>query len=285
MNRPWFQLYGRDWLDNKELRRCSPLSRAVLVDLMCLANEGVPYGHLADKVGPLTAEYMASRCVVSVKHFRTAVAELKAHGRIHETETGILYIERMVEDEAIRLKRATGGNRSIGHPHTHPPKQKEGYPSDHPSILKKDTLPSDSVCVSEEVDFNKIPTEALELKFPPAQIVQLEKPSATGFEAFWARWGELTNRKVHKVDALRAWIGTVPPDRGALAMACLERYGTSSDVARGAISNPENWLYAQARDNWNAEWPQPRIEKRENERQHRNDVLGMAKVLRQVRES
>ena len=90
MDRPWMRFFTRDWLDSKELRRCSPLARSVLVDLMALAHEGVPYGYLADKVGPLTVQYMASRCVVSSSHFLKAIAELVLHSRL-EQPTGADY--------------------------------------------------------------------------------------------------------------------------------------------------------------------------------------------------
>lgn len=132
MDRPWMKLHTRDWLDNKELRRCSPMSRAILADLMCLAHEGVPYGHLSDKVGPLSCEYMAARCVVSLRVFHKAIVELKTNDRIAQESD--LFIPRMVSDEDIRVRRAAGGSASIGHPSTHPPKTKEGYPSDHPSL-------------------------------------------------------------------------------------------------------------------------------------------------------
>lgn len=128
MNYPWMKLHTRDWLDNKELRRCSPLSRSVLADLMCLAHEGVPYGYLTDKVGALTEKYMASRCVVPLGKFRAAVKELQDHGRLSESETKTFFIQRMVDDEDLRKRRASGGSASVGHPNTPPKKQKEGYP-------------------------------------------------------------------------------------------------------------------------------------------------------------
>jgi hypothetical protein len=109
MDRPWLQLFTRDWLDNKELRRCSPVSRAVLTDLMCLAHEGEPYGVLADKVGPLTESYMVSRCVVTKAAFRSALKELEAAHRLSKREDGALTVPRMVRDEEVRLKRAAGG--------------------------------------------------------------------------------------------------------------------------------------------------------------------------------
>jgi hypothetical protein len=122
MDRPWMKLHTRDWLDNKELRRCSPTSRATLVDLMCLAHEGYPYGHLADKLGPLSEEYMAARCFVQLPVFLESLSELKQAERVHVTESGILYIKRMVDDEDLRLRRSAGGSASIGHPNTNPPR-------------------------------------------------------------------------------------------------------------------------------------------------------------------
>ena len=128
------QFHTRDWLDNKELRRCSPAARSVLADLMCLAHEGEPYGHLSDKIGPLSDEFMASRCVVSVAAFRKYLCELVRHERIVYDGT-VYLIARMVRDESIRLSRAAGGIKSINSPNTFKPKvSEEGYPYTDPSL-------------------------------------------------------------------------------------------------------------------------------------------------------
>ncbi len=121
MNRPWMKFHTRDWLDNKELRRCSPTARAILVDLMCLAHEGTHYGYLDDKMGPLDHAFIAARCFVPIEILHAALDELKAAERVHENNNS-LFIKRMVEDEEIRVRRAEGGKLSIGHPHTHPPR-------------------------------------------------------------------------------------------------------------------------------------------------------------------
>jgi hypothetical protein len=138
MIRPWLPLHTRDVLDCKELARCEPHHRFVLLALMCLAHEGTPYGYLADEVGPLTDQYMASRCLVSLQLFRQAVASLELNTRIKRTAEGVLYISRMVRDEEIRLKRASGGKDSCNNPNV--PRRKdgeEGYPSDGPSARKE----------------------------------------------------------------------------------------------------------------------------------------------------
>lgn len=110
MERPWMKFRTRDWLDNKELRRCSPVARSVLIDLMALGHEGVPYGFLADKSGALSDAFMASRCVMTVGKFRVAVKELELYTRVHRKD-GVLLISQMVEDERRRLSSQENGSK------------------------------------------------------------------------------------------------------------------------------------------------------------------------------
>lgn len=109
MERPYLPLYTRDWLDDIALRSCSAASRAILADLMCLAHEGTPYGYLAVKGVSITERFIGGRCNVPAKLLRNAITELLQHGRLHQDETGLISIPRMVKDEALRLKRGSGG--------------------------------------------------------------------------------------------------------------------------------------------------------------------------------
>ncbi len=185
MQRPWFQMHSRDWLDNKELRRCSPTARGLLIDLMCVAHEGTPYGHLADKMGPLSAHYLYSRCSMERTQFARALGQLKASGRIAETDTDkCLYVPRMVRDEAIRLARSAGGDKSADNENVPRKKALEGYPSDHPS-LKIDSrarmrADSDSdyssSCVSSEESVRETTLTARYKEF----IAEWSKPTEDG---------------------------------------------------------------------------------------------------------
>lgn len=92
------------------------------------------------------------------------------------------------------------------------------------------------------------------------------KPKGSTFLLFWARWCELTKRKQHEGDACHAWLSVVETaEQVGLAMACLERYGASADVAKGAITNPEKWIYEQARDGWRGDWQPPPKNKRDKD--------------------
>lgn len=102
-----------------------------------------------------------------------------------------------------------------------------------------------SVSVSESgFDLKKLPTEA---KLPGAV--------STSFRQFWDRWCALTGRRVRESYACQAWISVVDFETESAAMACLERYGVSNEVRRGAVTNPDKWIYEQARDRWHADWP------------------------------
>lgn len=109
MKRPYLQLFTRDFLDCKELARCAPEERFVLIGLMCLAHEGDQYGFLCDSVGPLNEAYMASRCLVSLRLMRRSITALLKANRLAIDEDECLYVPRMVRDEEIRQKRGAGG--------------------------------------------------------------------------------------------------------------------------------------------------------------------------------
>jgi uncharacterized protein YdaU (DUF1376 family) len=85
-----------------------------------------------------------------------------------------------------------------------------------------------------------------------------EKPAPgivrQSFAGFWTRWCELTKRKQRESFACQAWISVVEFETEQAAMACLERYGASDEVQRGIVSNPDRWLYDQARDKFAGEW-------------------------------
>lgn len=87
------------------------VARSVLADLMALAHEGTPYGYLADKIGPLSTSFLASRCVISAAKFNSAVVELLTAERVNRGEGQVLFIRRMVEDEELRIRRAAGGGK------------------------------------------------------------------------------------------------------------------------------------------------------------------------------
>lgn len=81
------------------------------MDLICLAAEGEPYGHLRDKFEPLPDSYLIARCHTTKKDFGKFLSELTARERIFRDEFGSLVIPQMVEHEKTRKARADGGSK------------------------------------------------------------------------------------------------------------------------------------------------------------------------------
>jgi hypothetical protein len=209
------QLYTRDWLDSTELRRCSPLARSVLTDLMCMAHEGTPYGFISDKIGGMTDEYLASRFVVPLKAFKEALAELEKAERLH-VKDGIRFIKRMVDDEDLRIRRAAGGAASQGNPKVPRKVIQEGYPSAEsigsPSskIDSRERARAESDCGSDskksemiKPQFGDFPLTyaAITSRFPSADVPLIHRILMAAGEAFTS----VSNPKItHPDDAVFA---------------------------------------------------------------------------------
>lgn len=239
MDRPWMQFFTRDWLDCKELGRCSPFSQAILVRLMCIAHEGKPYGFLADSSGPLTIGWMAARCVVTGGRITKAIAELKEHTRLAYQEPGGLFVPRMVEDEAERLRRQAAGRKG-GNPNLLKLAVNHGsYPPPQPPY------DSDSVCVSSS-GFIDLPEKTKSLR--------VREECSPRFPEFWEQY------PLKKGEDLCAgiWVSIVGVVDEPAVFACLARYLASDQVARGAVMNPNNWLHDCSRDRWKTNWPAAR---------------------------
>ncbi len=118
---------------------------------------------------------------------------------------------------------------------------------DHPYARTRADSVYDSVVSSEILKLEKETMSRAQEKKPG--------PVSTSFANFWARWCELTKRRQRESYACQAWISVVEVETEAAAMECLERYGLSGDVQRGAIASPDKWIYDQARDAWRGDWP------------------------------
>jgi hypothetical protein len=142
MERPWWKFYGRDWLADRELHRCSIEARGLWITMLCLMNEGLPYGHMADKKGAISPKMLAAQAYISVAYCSKLIVELETNEVFSRTEAGVIFSRRMVKDEKIRAARAAGGIKSIEHPLTHKPKgYAEGTHSATLNLKDKGTIP------------------------------------------------------------------------------------------------------------------------------------------------
>jgi hypothetical protein len=194
-------------------------------------------------VGPLTGEYMASRCVVSRSKFSEALQQLVTAGRIVATETSY-FIPRMVEDEDIRQRRAAGGKLG-GNPNL-PVKHEVNLPLN----LTHATEGYPHSRARTRADSGSVFESGFDLK---KENLPLNGKTSARWEEFQA----LYPYRIELDDAARQFISVVSVDNEADVFACLARYLASDQVARGATMKPAKWLLTGHRDKWLSDWPKP----------------------------
>jgi DnaT DNA-binding domain len=107
--RPAFQFYPADWRKDVELRACSLAARGLWIDLMCVAHECEPYGHLMLNGKPMTPAQIAGQIGVPAAQVKKLLDELVDNGVARRTEQGAIFSKRMVDDERLREQRAETG--------------------------------------------------------------------------------------------------------------------------------------------------------------------------------
>lgn len=124
MSRPSFQFYTKDWRANSKLRRCSPASRGVWVDILCALHDSDEYG-----IARYPLKELASEVGASLAHVRELVEKGVLKGSdsayneplIYRPKSGrkegppvtlldrqagpIWFSSRMVKDEYVRNNR------------------------------------------------------------------------------------------------------------------------------------------------------------------------------------
>jgi hypothetical protein len=115
MKRPAFQFYPADWRKDAALQSCSLAAQGLWVNLMCIAHECEPYGHLTINGTPMTAAQIARLVGLSAKEAQALLTELLDTGVASTTAHGVIFSRRMVRDEDIRNRRAAGGPAGADH--------------------------------------------------------------------------------------------------------------------------------------------------------------------------
>jgi len=115
MKRPSFQFYPADWRKDTALQFCSLPARGLWVEMMCIAHECEPYGHLIVNGRPMTVSQIGRLVGIGEKECGKLLDELFDAGVPSRTEEGAIFSRRMVNDEEIRNRRATGGTAGAEH--------------------------------------------------------------------------------------------------------------------------------------------------------------------------
>lgn len=109
MKRPAFQFYPADWRKDSALQSCSLTAQGLWVNIMCIAHECEPYGHLSVNGKPMTQDQLARLVGLTGKECGKLLKELEDAGVFSRTEAGEIFSRRMVADERLRNIRAEAG--------------------------------------------------------------------------------------------------------------------------------------------------------------------------------
>lgn len=110
MKRPSFQFYPGDWLTDMGLRMCSPATRGLWADMLCLMHQGSTYGYLEVNLAPILPHNLANLVGFPVDEVSASLDELERNGVLSRDERGCIFSRRMVRDEKVRAARAAGGS-------------------------------------------------------------------------------------------------------------------------------------------------------------------------------
>lgn len=111
MKRPAFQFYPADWRKDVELQSCSMAAQGLWINLMCIAHECEPYGHLTINGKAMNAAQIGRQVGLPEVDVDGLLTELMESGVARLADTGALFSLRMVKDEKLRNLRAQAGGK------------------------------------------------------------------------------------------------------------------------------------------------------------------------------
>lgn len=192
MRRPSFQFYPADWRKDMALQSCSVAARGLWMDLLCIAHECEPYGHLVVNGKPMNAAQIGRHTGLTQRECERLLSELHESGVSSTTVDGIIFSRRMVRDEDLRNRRAEGGQAGAEHGIKGGKfGGKGGRPKTPRGVSEPPLKPAPSSSASS--------SSSDELSKPSAS-----HPSVEGFAEFWLAWPK-NERKQDKAACQDLW--------------------------------------------------------------------------------
>lgn len=108
---PWFKFYPARWLGDPHLRILNASAKGVLIDMMAIAHDGVPYGYVTNGGLALTEHEIAKFTHERVTTVQKVVTKLLKGGRIAKTSEGTFYIPSMVRMAEQHKKHVRDGSK------------------------------------------------------------------------------------------------------------------------------------------------------------------------------
>ena len=94
----WSKFWWQDWQREIALKLCCMAARGLWMEMLCLAHEGEPVGHVTVNGKAPTDRQLATMVGASEKEVSRLIKELESNGVFSRTPDGIIYCRRMVRD-------------------------------------------------------------------------------------------------------------------------------------------------------------------------------------------
>ena len=114
--RPSFQFYPRDWLNDLDLQGCSLQAQAIMIAFLCVSHDSQEVGFLSigrEKKDPFSDQKFAKKCSkifrIAPKKFQKILRELVDSGVLKQDDEGCVYCARMVRNQRISDIRSAAG--------------------------------------------------------------------------------------------------------------------------------------------------------------------------------
>lgn len=111
---PWFKFFPSDWRSDVALRSCSPLARALWIELLCLMHDGVPVGYLTVNGRPLALSALPGLTGIDADGIASGIAELDAAAIFSRTPEGVIFSRKMVRDATKSAAQAAKAKKRWG---------------------------------------------------------------------------------------------------------------------------------------------------------------------------
>ncbi len=105
----WGKFHFGDWLNDVQLRQCSPAARGIWIDMLAIMHQAEPRGFL--KAGPkvILPVNLHRNTGDNQEVVQAALAELEKVGIFSVDGDGCIFSGRVVRVEEMRRVRAAGG--------------------------------------------------------------------------------------------------------------------------------------------------------------------------------
>lgn len=107
----WMKFWPADWTRDPALRMCSLAARGLWIELIAVAHEAEPYGHVLVSGRAPSVRQIAAIAGTIERDAAKLLQELEDAGVFSRTEAGVIYSRRMVRDNASREEARQFGKR------------------------------------------------------------------------------------------------------------------------------------------------------------------------------